>query len=170
MNAQEAIDLLRDALEHYNQLAPNTVTAREALRLTANVESNTAPTVEVDERTAFEAYMTDHGMICQRVGESYHSNEAHNMWMAWRASARRAALASKPPAREAAERQSIDTPAGFKLVPLKPTPEMIEAFWNELEGACGSYFEWERGGDEGYTAMLNAAPAAGNTEKPKEDP
>jgi hypothetical protein len=37
MPAHEAVELLRDALEHYNRLAPNTVTAREALRLTANV-------------------------------------------------------------------------------------------------------------------------------------
>jgi hypothetical protein len=37
MTMDEAIDLLRDALEHYNHLAPNTITAREALRLTANI-------------------------------------------------------------------------------------------------------------------------------------
>ena len=32
-----AVDLLRDALEHYNRLAPNTITAREALRMTSGI-------------------------------------------------------------------------------------------------------------------------------------
>jgi hypothetical protein len=48
MSAHEAIDLLRDALEHYSRLAPNTITAREALRLTSNIAPSTAPTM--DER------------------------------------------------------------------------------------------------------------------------
>lgn len=39
----EAIDLLRDALEHYDRLAPNTITAREALRMTAHLAPGTAP-------------------------------------------------------------------------------------------------------------------------------
>lgn len=37
MGKAEAIDLLRDALEHYQRLAPGTITAREALRLTAHL-------------------------------------------------------------------------------------------------------------------------------------
>lgn len=37
MGKDEAIDLLRDALEHYQRLAPETITAREALRLTAHL-------------------------------------------------------------------------------------------------------------------------------------
>jgi hypothetical protein len=46
MGKDEAIDLLRDALEHYQRLAPGTVTAREALRLTAHVAPSTAPEVK----------------------------------------------------------------------------------------------------------------------------
>ncbi|WP_306393449.1 hypothetical protein [Telluria beijingensis] len=37
MGKDEAIDLLRDALQHYHRLAPKTITAREALRLTAHL-------------------------------------------------------------------------------------------------------------------------------------
>jgi len=44
MGKDEAIDLLRDALEHYQRLAPDTITAREALRMTAHLAPSTAPT------------------------------------------------------------------------------------------------------------------------------
>lgn len=43
MGKDEAIDLLRDALEHYQWLAPNTITGPEALRLTAHLAPSTAP-------------------------------------------------------------------------------------------------------------------------------
>ncbi|AMG44688.1 hypothetical protein AL520_09085 [Achromobacter xylosoxidans] len=35
---------------------------------------------------------------------------------------------------------------------------MAAAFADELGGACGSYFDWDRGGNEAYAAMLAAAP------------
>jgi hypothetical protein len=54
-----------------------------------SVSPSTAPTVEVDERAAFEAWFT-----ANRFGGMKDS-----MWAAWEG---RAALASKPPAREAA--------------------------------------------------------------------
>jgi len=41
MGKDEAIDLLRDALQHYHRLAPKTITAREALRLTAHLAAPT---------------------------------------------------------------------------------------------------------------------------------
>jgi hypothetical protein len=51
-------------------------------------------------------------------------------------------------------------PEGWMLVPMEPTDAMANAFAYELEGACGSFFEWSRGGVEGYRAMLAAAPQA----------
>lgn len=60
-------------------------------------------------------------------------------------------------------------PEGFALVPIVPTPEMVEAFGGQLEGASGSFFEWERGGDEGYAAMLAAAPTPQEVSQPNPD-
>lgn len=61
-------------------------------------------------------------------------------------------------ARKAIAAIPASVPQGWKLVPAEPTREMAEAFGNELEGACGSYFDWEYGGGAGYRAMLAVAP------------
>lgn len=58
------------------------------------------------------------------------------------------------------EHRSHGVPQGFKLLPLKQTPEMEDAFAGALEGACGCFFEWARGGDAAYQALLDAAPMA----------
>lgn len=60
-------------------------------------------------------------------------------------------------------------PVGWRLVPEEPTPAMAEAFAGELDGACGSFFDWDRGGDEAYRAMLAAAPIAGGPAPPVTD-
>lgn len=52
----------------------------------------------------------------------------------------------------------MDEMDGWKMLPVAPTPEMVDAFADNLEGACGSFFDWSRGGDEAYAAMVSAAP------------
>jgi hypothetical protein len=61
------------------------------------------------------------------------------------------------------QRAPEGAPVGMVLVPVTPTPEMIDAFSNELQGACGSYFDWDRGGEEAYAAMLAAATQPART-------
>lgn len=60
----------------------------------------------------------------------------------------------------ATEASGAAVPEGYVLVPREPTPEMIEAFGGQLDGACGSYFDWECNGDLAYAALIAAAPAA----------
>jgi len=97
MGKDEAIDLLRDALEHYDGLAPNTITAREALRITEHLAPSAAP--EVDVRYEFERWMSQRGDSAVYIGDGlYSSGAVSDQAEAFAAGVEsgRAALASRP--------------------------------------------------------------------------
>jgi len=110
MGKDEAIDLLRDALEHYQRLAPDTITAREALRMTEHLAPSTAPEgtvtdygTPVDERAAFEKAINAQRFFPRELDfsrgrspggrDEYVNSHIESNWNGWKL---RAALASRP--------------------------------------------------------------------------
>lgn len=95
-----------------------------------------------DERAAFETWANNSFELHRHAGTEYSSKVTQCAWAAWEA---RAALASAP----------VGIPAGWRLVPITPTPEMESA-------GCDVPF----GQDDApapatvYAAMIDAAPAA----------
>jgi len=87
MDKDEAIDLLRDALEHYQRLAPGTITAREALRMTAYLVPSAAP--EADPEKDFSDWM-------ERRGALGAGAVPERIFYAGHSAGRRSALASRP--------------------------------------------------------------------------
>lgn len=65
----------------------------------------------------------------------------------------------------AAQAGQVAVPTGFVLVPEKPTEAMINAFYGPLASVAVSYFDWDDGGDEAYSAMLAAAPSPAKESK-----
>ena len=60
----------------------------------------------------------------------------------------------------AAPVQQVSVPDGWRLVPVEPTPKMIDATWyHEIDMSCGIESQGARN-KRIYEAMLNAAPAA----------
>ena len=99
----EAIDLLRDAVQWFDRLSPNTLTAREVLRLTAHLARTAPPSPstapEVDERAAFEAWatggaLTEYDSVIERRADGRYV--LPEMWREWEAWSARATLASRP--------------------------------------------------------------------------
>lgn len=124
------------------------------------------------ERLLFEAWMGGHCWVIGGTwtGTQYKASDEDGLrvnqqamltrmlWAAWRD---RGTLADDQLRAYGDKRAREAVPEGWKLVPVEPTETMAAAFADQLEGACGSFFEWERGGDEGYAAMLASAPTPG---------
>lgn len=94
--------------------------------------------VGAQEREAFEAWfkVAVHDRLCRNMPDgSYNCPSANAAWQTWQA------------ARSAAQ-GAVQVPAGWQLVPVEPTLEMLTAYVN-TEG--GPRKEW--------AAMLAAAPA-----------
>lgn len=68
-----------------------------------------------DERKAFEEHMADPSLLLRNADGDYMYMRVARLWRCWQA---RAALSA--PA----------VPEGWKLVPIEPTPEIIEAMRN----------------------------------------
>lgn len=101
------------------------------------------------EREAFEAAMVAKGHLPERfrrddAGEYFHP-AIYAAWQAWKA---RASLA-----------QPASVPAGFALVPVEPTREMLDAVVTSLDDhLLGSAAEQQYRDD--WAAMLAASPQA----------
>jgi hypothetical protein len=85
--------------------------------VTSSKPSSTAPTVEVDERAAFEVWAS-HPVRAEKLpldrwttNGGYKDQRTYIAYFAWKG-----ALASRPPAEAAGERLSIDTPEFRKLL------------------------------------------------------
>lgn len=108
-----------------------------------------------DERAAFEDWMSEGGKFPRAIeraaGGGYKLMSAASYWEAWKA---RAALAATPAA---------DALAGWKLVPMEPTAEMLErAGATDRDGTPATYKTL-------YMAMVGASPAAAPVVLPEPD-
>jgi hypothetical protein len=99
------------------------------------------PVQALDERATFEAWAEGEQFCLHRDDSEkyreYHRATTRWAWQAWQA---RAALASAP-----------QVPQGWKLVPVEPTKDMVEAAYDNVTGGGGRAAI--------YAAMLAAAPA-----------
>lgn len=96
---------------------------------------------ELDERECFEAAMLPYFDLRRDSDNSYTFMSAHAAWKAWQT------------------RASLATPTGWKLVPVKPTPAMLEAAAKADDEGFEAGRSYGASGREIYDAMLAAAPA-----------
>ena len=119
-----------------------------AAQLTGSV-SNASSEAVPDEREAFEQYMRGANLNRTQF-DDYVNDYVDGKWEAWQA---RAALAATPAA----------APAGWKLVPMEPTAEMLErAGEADRDGTPATYKTL-------YMAMVGASPAAAPVVLPEPD-
>ncbi len=139
-----------------------------------HIKEQTAPVVPDDGRAEFEAWMLkkwgrerqeyDFAMGKFLHGENYADSYTRHMWKAWTES-RAAMLQSKyrdlsqPVDPQISEYEKIMLRAGWVMVPVEPTDEMIAAamncedvLFNSDESFCVQYREI-------YCAMVDTAPA-----------
>lgn len=102
---------------------------------------------EAEERAAFEArdeFKEDELLLQRRETGEYQYTRIQGQWVGWMA---RAAL-SVPAA-----------PAGYKLVPIEPTPEMLDAAVQEICYGPEGGFTRIAGPSRAWRVMLAAAPS-----------
>ena len=98
-----------------------------------------------NEREAFEQTLNPCSRERNEVGD-YVSAAARDAWAGWQA-------------RAAWQRSQQSTPAGYVMVPVEPTHEMLEALWGR------SFDQFDEGGAKKiarikYQGLLAAAPKA----------
>jgi len=104
------------------------------------------PVVVVDERAAFDQWMSDEGKTpkaIERNGDGYRLAQAAFAWWVWQA------------AWKVNGNRSSTIPPGWQLVPEEPTADMAIAYNTEAAKWCHGPL-----GKKAYAALLAAAPAA----------